>query len=507
MARLTTNYAEDEEERRRRELELGAMERFVRPQTSVSLDDFIVPEGGPRSSVGLEPPDPEIERMHRSAMADDIPRTAMTPADYEQDALRAVRDSYQREAARGGGFWPNLLTGGQAGRAKEDAIRQVAQMQIALADSQNRQVRGQREAELRERGFALDEQAMGLREQEIANERARIAAAGQPDSLEQQYKQAQIDQMRANTARIMRPEPAMTPELAYRMQRDQVDDQRYAEDQARRQAEEQRKQAVAAQEAAETERLRTPFEGTTITNQALWDAGASDKVTRRRMAEGVAAYQSAIRALGRMQEIRAQYGTEITRSAATGEYKTLSNELLAAVGTAANAGVLQPSDITRFQEQVPELSPQWSDMMRVFGRDPTLESLQGTGTALRGSADTKSRTYGFSYDYNNPVFQTDAALQAAGRTRPAPPPGQNPMASPKVQQLYQQGPPQGDESFQSGPVTPGAYWRPGQGQPMQPPAAGDVLPVTNQRPRDVPRVDEYLRRLSDEDDDLGVRYR
>lgn len=39
------------------------------------------------------------------------------------------------------------------------------------------------------------------------------------------------------------------------------------------------------------------------------------------------------------------------------------------------------------------------------------------------------------------------------------------------------------------------------------PPAGDALPVTDQRPGQVPKVNDYLRKLSDEDDDLGVVYR
>lgn len=67
------------------------------------------------------------------------------------------------------------------------------------------------------------------------------------------------------------------------------------------------------------------------------------------------------------------------------------------------------------------------------------------------------------------------------------------------------------------PADPPTTFRAGSGRAQalgQQPMPGGVvnqapgqLPYTDQRPRDVIRVDEYLQRLRDEDDDLGVRYR
>jgi len=407
------------------------------------LDAWITQQANDASLSGLLEPD--SFGAQSMPMYQAPPHTEMAPLNYDtgpdwSDALGAGTTALAALADlglnKGKGTGQILAAGGQFGQAR--AEQRLRGTQDAIGYEQQR-ARMQYEQGLRSRNDEIARGNLAARNAEIGEMRARRlgkggAAGGESaaranylesqayknwnavpetaDPAEAEYRRAQTEKLRAETEVLKNPALAAakpdSPDLAYRKGRDAERDEA--------------DRAKADAEAAELAELRTPLQGTKITNEGLWNTASGDKVQRRKLAEGVNAYQSAWRALERMKEIRSDSGTEITKSAASGEYKTLSNELLAAVGTAANAGVLQPSDITRFQEQVPELSPQWSDLMRLIPghSDPTLDSLKGTGDALRGSARVKAGGYGFEYDPESPVWLTDRQ-RAARPQQPAPP--------------------------------------------------------------------------------------
>lgn len=325
-------------------------------------------------------------------------------------------------------------------------------------------------------------QAADLRYKQALAAKAEADAARDPNALDP-YKQQLIEESKARTESLRNPQAkADSPELAYRKKRDEQEDAT--------------KKKKAEDDAAEQKALRTPFAGIKVGNDDLWGAGVGDKVQRRRLADGVAAYQSAMRALTRMQEIRGDVGTEATDSAPAAEYNTLKNEAMAAIGVAANAGVLQPSDIDRFKAQIPEIGPKLADSLRLFGQDTTLESLKGTQDALRGSANVKSKTYGFDYDYSDPVYMTDRQLEAYQK------------ALLERQKTTANAP---DDALPpdriSGPVTNYKGRAPDFTNVPDDQLPRIDLGTTGQKRSEVPKVNDYLRRLKDEDDDLGVVYR
>jgi hypothetical protein len=149
--------------------------------------------------------------------------------------------------------------------------------------------------------------------------------------------------------------------------------------------------------------------GLEVTDEPAAQRTLGDKVSRRKLEDGAASFQSAQAALKRMQELRAKEGTMIFGEESK-EYETLRNTVMSGIGKAADAGVLQPSDIARFEKQVPSAGLQWSDFSRLIGHDQTLEALGGTKKAMADTANTQLGVRGFGLaDGDGPVKMRSAS--------------------------------------------------------------------------------------------------
>lgn len=210
------------------------------------------------------------------------------------------------------------------------------------------------------------------------------------------------------------------------------------------------------QKQADRAARTTPIPGTEVADAPGWDAASQTPAARGQVANVVNSYKEVSQAIDRMIDIRKRAGVELVGKDKT-DYDTAQTQAIAGYTKLGNSGMLNGHEYERYKDMVPSITPGWTDALDFMGSavghggDTVLEKLQGLKQGTESAIDTSLGTYG---------LRRSSSFAA-------------PLGAPKS-------------------VATGA--------PNAAPPAGDVLPVTNQKRSQIPKVSDVLK--SDDDDEF-----
>lgn len=178
-------------------------------------------------------------------------------------------------------------------------------------------------------------------------------------------------------------------------------------------------QRAAAQEAGASKVLP----GFKINNPQAYVDAAGDPTTFRKMQDMGSGVNTALNALRRMRELRAQYGTELI-----GDVKTQYDMAQAAVNTGmsqiGSSGTLGDKEREYYAGMIPSIGLGPTDLIRLAPgqEDPKLKQLDGAIQAFTRMGNDKMGLYGVSVDSGaTPPATTPPGPASAPAPKPKPP--------------------------------------------------------------------------------------
>lgn len=432
----------------------------ITPDNEQSFQNFIGEQAGlaqdldgPLDEVRLRPED----RARADEIADYVDQR--NRGSFEQEALADMRADIMKRSdgltwedavfpaiagfldaglnkGRGLGQIAAGTYAGMAARnqSNSQAVQDLGELSLKADQSERAKLREQgmqdyytHERELGDRRIALDE----ARENRLANPQPRPV-----DKLGQEYKQAQIDKLKAEAASL-----AAGGGKGGLTQDQIIDNARQVENDKYQRGRDAKKDEADAAKAALEETLLpgTRYRSSDPNAQNLWKAKVANVVDKRLLEKGVVGYQTAMSGIERLIEIRDTVGIENFASGSKTEFDALKQGIVSGIGEAANAGVLQPSDLNRFNEIAPSLGLSLSDVTDFVGDfagvssgDTKQDQLRALSSSFKQYADPKLAASGLEFNYEDPLFLSPtkrAELEARGAQLPPPAPQQPPAAS------------------------------------------------------------------------------
>lgn len=486
-----TQYFDDEDERRRWELE--HMARFsggsLGPDMEISLEE--AERDNPYTQA---PPEPDEERAFKTLHEDEIGR-GPRPAELEMDAMRAVRDSYGKE----GNFWEEnavpliaggldvalnkgrglgaIVAGGGVAAAARDsqrrsAMRQLAQMQLTMAGADAKHAH-------EERMFGLQEGNLQARNAEIDEARQRRLAGEKDDAG---LRAAQADLASSQAYKNWTTDPnALTPQ---------------------QQALNEDRDLARGLHADEIKQRGLDREETRAGRAQLAQSRAEDRQTARDQA-------ATVKFLDKTEEPRAQ-ASQLKRVEPIVDDPKYSKDLpgVGMLDSRMPSWLMHPLD-SGARQDADAIQKLAGEAGQYFKHEITGAASSDREQALLlhlkglepGATEEQFRA-------SIKFWKEDLQGKLRARASAAPGPARGALEAqglgdwalgpeePIRLQGTRNGAPSGGNNFSySGP--PDSYL---QGTPSQ-------LRTTGEPRGQVPMVNDYLRRMQDEDDDLGVRYR
>lgn len=179
--------------------------------------------------------------------------------------------------------------------------------------------------------------------------------------------------------------------------------------------------------------LETPIPGTEVVDQPAWQASVQTPAARGQVATLTRGYQQVTDGINRMIDIRKRVGPELYGKDKA-DYDAAQLAVIGGYTKIGESGVLNGGEYQRYAERIPSIRPGMNDVLGLAtGKDEVLEQLTGLKSSTDASVDTSLSAYGLR------------------KARP------NSAA-------------------------------------IAPEMGGDSLPVTGQKRRDIPKVDDYLRK-------------
>lgn len=155
--------------------------------------------------------------------------------------------------------------------------------------------------------------------------------------------------------------------------------------------------------------------GTEITDPEAYAASMASPTEAKDNRKRAASAQKLLSAVDRMIELRSSGGMQLPGETQA-EYGGQRFAALAGHGELANLGVLQPSDRTFIEENLPGITPSMLDAYgAVTGKDAKLEQLRGLRKAVGDLVEKGMRPYGMRISSGTATPATGSQLGSPGR--------------------------------------------------------------------------------------------